>query len=138
MRRRKPEAVMKELAISNGRETSFEQALAGHLRAAGTVTPDSAVYIQIVPHLRREGVHIHAFEHAVRHLIVACLQHQRLLHPIELLLQPVVDCPLVLPYHQIETHESDGHDGHTAHGQEDRKSTRLNSSHVAISYAVFC
>src|SRR5207253_6491618 len=23
-------------------------------------------------------------------------------------------------------------------GQEDRKSTRLNSSHVAISYAVFC
>src|SRR5690625_3576916 len=27
----------------------------------------------------------------------------------------------------------------TVHGQqEDRKSTRLNSSHVAISYAVFC
>src|SRR5690625_5730128 len=25
-----------------------------------------------------------------------------------------------------------------APGQEDRKSTRLNSSHVAISYAVFC
>src|SRR5690625_7045462 len=25
-----------------------------------------------------------------------------------------------------------------AHGQQDRKSTRLNSSHVAISYAVFC
>src|SRR5690625_7037316 len=24
------------------------------------------------------------------------------------------------------------------HGAEDRKSTRLNSSHVAISYAVFC
>src|SRR5690625_6177634 len=24
------------------------------------------------------------------------------------------------------------------HAQEDRKSTRLNSSHVAISYAVFC
>src|SRR5690625_6239981 len=24
------------------------------------------------------------------------------------------------------------------HGQQDRKSTRLNSSHVAISYAVFC
>src|SRR5207253_8931097 len=24
------------------------------------------------------------------------------------------------------------------HGVEDRKSTRLNSSHVAISYAVFC
>src|SRR5690606_40326440 len=26
----------------------------------------------------------------------------------------------------------------TAVGQEDRKSTRLNSSHVKISYAVFC
>src|SRR5690625_5631726 len=26
----------------------------------------------------------------------------------------------------------------TAHQTEDRKSTRLNSSHVAISYAVFC
>src|SRR5207253_7177484 len=25
-----------------------------------------------------------------------------------------------------------------ADGQQDRKSTRLNSSHVAISYAVFC
>src|SRR5207249_7003131 len=24
------------------------------------------------------------------------------------------------------------------HGMEDRKSTRLNSSHVSISYAVFC
>src|SRR5437870_3341106 len=27
---------------------------------------------------------------------------------------------------------------HGAHIQRDRKSTRLNSSHVAISYAVFC
>src|SRR3712207_7937706 len=26
----------------------------------------------------------------------------------------------------------------TAHAQEDRKSTRLNSSHANISYAVFC
>src|SRR3712207_9472328 len=26
----------------------------------------------------------------------------------------------------------------TAHGPEDRKSTRLNSSHANISYAVFC
>src|SRR5690625_6933333 len=29
-------------------------------------------------------------------------------------------------------------DGHTEDISEDRKSTRLNSSHVAISYAVFC
>src|SRR5437870_9616273 len=28
--------------------------------------------------------------------------------------------------------------GHCAHADRDRKSTRLNSSHVAISYAVFC
>src|SRR5437660_5753494 len=28
--------------------------------------------------------------------------------------------------------------GNAAHAGEDRKSTRLNSSHVAISYAVFC
>src|SRR5436309_7931158 len=35
-----------------------------------------------------------------------------------------------------------GRDGHAAHSvlvsREDRKSTRLNSSHVKISYAVFC
>src|SRR5256885_12957770 len=29
-------------------------------------------------------------------------------------------------------------DQHEAHGQRDRKSTRLNSSHLVISYAVFC
>src|SRR2546430_4970356 len=27
---------------------------------------------------------------------------------------------------------------HSTHGNEDRKSTRLNSSHSQISYAVFC
>src|SRR2546426_8870329 len=36
-----------------------------------------------------------------------------------------------------------GHDGHVApvehrHREVDRKSTRLNSSHLVISYAVFC
>src|SRR5699024_11409444 len=30
------------------------------------------------------------------------------------------------------------HMAHTAASQQDRKSTRLNSSHVSISYAVFC
>src|SRR5690606_41467490 len=30
------------------------------------------------------------------------------------------------------------HDQQQARGQRDRKSTRLNSSHVKISYAVFC
>src|SRR5690242_21516501 len=31
-----------------------------------------------------------------------------------------------------------GHDAVSALVQEDRKSTRLNSSHMSISYAVFC
>src|SRR5690625_6218466 len=35
------------------------------------------------------------------------------------------------------SHDDDHHDSSHSHGQ-DRKSTRLNSSHVAISYAVFC
>src|SRR5690625_5309476 len=30
------------------------------------------------------------------------------------------------------------HDGYLENYRRDRKSTRLNSSHVAISYAVFC
>src|SRR3989475_9501033 len=34
--------------------------------------------------------------------------------------------------------EQDVADGAEAHEQEDRKSTRLNSSHSQISYAVFC
>src|SRR5690606_41217977 len=34
--------------------------------------------------------------------------------------------------------EKDKRPHHTALGKGDRKSTRLNSSHVKISYAVFC
>src|SRR5437870_7036508 len=34
--------------------------------------------------------------------------------------------------------QSTSGDGRRVHGRSDRKSTRLNSSHVAISYAVFC
>src|SRR5690625_5580373 len=37
-----------------------------------------------------------------------------------------------LPDFEIERHQS------PERTQQDRKSTRLNSSHVAISYAVFC
>src|SRR5256885_7747192 len=40
--------------------------------------------------------------------------------------------------HQPEQHEH-GHEGQLAPGHlADRKSTRLNSSHLVISYAVFC
>src|SRR5690625_5468161 len=49
------------------------------------------------------------------------------------LLNEIFDAPLSLknvlePYHLYSVHTR----------SEDRKSTRLNSSHVAISYAVFC
>src|SRR5690606_41403286 len=36
------------------------------------------------------------------------------------------------------THEASRHAGTVHLGGSDRKSTRLNSSHVKISYAVFC
>src|SRR3712207_7964752 len=35
-------------------------------------------------------------------------------------------------------HASRGDDARGVHGRRDRKSTRLNSSHANISYAVFC
>src|SRR6202044_4017909 len=35
-------------------------------------------------------------------------------------------------------HDFNRHGGHSRYVAEDRKSTRLNSSHVKISYAVFC
>src|SRR5436309_10935533 len=40
-------------------------------------------------------------------------------------------CLLDVGEHETKTNEVDG-------GNKDRKSTRLNSSHVKISYAVFC
>src|SRR5256885_12649095 len=39
-------------------------------------------------------------------------------------------------HHDIARLEGD--QGRAAQGDEDRKSTRLNSSHLVISYAVFC
>src|SRR5699024_11726742 len=50
------------------------------------------------------------------------------LRPRQLLLQK-------LPRHQA--HQTKRHE-ETATSPQDRKSTRLNSSHVSISYAVFC
>src|SRR3712207_8616860 len=38
----------------------------------------------------------------------------------------------------IEINPDDAAARQIVHGQEDRKSTRLNSSHANISYAVFC
>src|SRR5690242_20972052 len=57
---------------------------------------------------------------------------------------------LALPPSELAVHPADGeqslrHAGHAMMGamlylmcDEDRKSTRLNSSHMSISYAVFC
>src|SRR5699024_12738541 len=39
---------------------------------------------------------------------------------------------------KIEDHQSEGAAGYGVKLLRDRKSTRLNSSHVSISYAVFC
>src|SRR5258707_2081394 len=47
---------------------------------------------------------------------------------------PVDPPPLFCPY--IEQHDDEEKKNH--HGARDRKSTRLNSSHANISYAVFC
>src|SRR5690606_40702229 len=45
-------------------------------------------------------------------------------------LKPMEDRMVVL--------DADAHHHPVFHGLQDRKSTRLNSSHVKISYAVFC
>src|SRR5436309_7865293 len=42
------------------------------------------------------------------------------------------------PEHHLREQRVVGSDRHDGCGREDRKSTRLNSSHVKISYAVFC
>src|SRR3712207_8912201 len=51
------------------------------------------------------------------------------LHPLRALIPDGDDAVLI--------HQEDGDVRHVL-GQQDRKSTRLNSSHANISYAVFC
>src|SRR2546422_3878587 len=46
--------------------------------------------------------------------------------------------PARLPYRDIENGATHISSVHPAAGRRDRKSTRLNSSHGYISYAVFC
>src|SRR3989454_7926604 len=48
--------------------------------------------------------------------------------------RPVV----VVPRDQVQDHAGDGLRPRSGAREEDRKSTRLNSSHLVISYAVFC
>src|SRR3712207_7240852 len=58
------------------------------------------------------------------------------------LVAPAVAVPVVDRLEVVDVDEQDGHrrpgrPGRGA-GRQDRKSTRLNSSHANISYAVFC
>src|SRR5699024_12646345 len=46
--------------------------------------------------------------------------------------------PERVPHPLAGTDEVGGALGESARDEQDRKSTRLNSSHVSISYAVFC
>src|SRR5688572_31059776 len=49
------------------------------------------------------------------------------------------DLAAIQPRHQEQHEDRQGHHDHAAElVREDRKSTRLNSSHSQISYAVFC
>src|SRR5207253_5743806 len=45
-------------------------------------------------------------------------------------------CSMMAP--ALRFRRAEPHEGATSSRTQDRKSTRLNSSHVAISYAVFC
>src|SRR5207249_10774586 len=65
---------------------------------------------ELVGHLHRFGHHPHRHLHGVLHVQVA----------------------------QGEDQGSHDHRRHPDVSRRDRKSTRLNSSHVSISYAVFC
>src|SRR3712207_7435638 len=57
---------------------------------------------------------------------------------IKMLIAPVIFCTVVLGIGAIRQAAKVGKIGGLALGYLDRKSTRLNSSHANISYAVFC
>src|SRR5690625_6450421 len=52
----------------------------------------------------------------------------------DVVVDPVIGALVVV----VRAAAGDGVGAHVGDGAGDRKSTRLNSSHVAISYAVFC
>src|SRR5258705_4736146 len=51
---------------------------------------------------------------------------------------PRGSCPHPDDSHHGGTESAEEHGDERREGEEDRKSTRLNSSHLGISYAVFC
>src|SRR5205085_3207311 len=82
---------------------------------------------------KKEQGLVHAgFDHAwmIRLLLIRILARNIILRHLVCANFPLVSVPGVLhPLYHVRTHEVP---------QEDRKSTRLNSSHSQISYAVFC
>src|SRR2546430_7011854 len=78
-----------------------------------TLFPYTTLFRSVMPRFRDRHVE------AVVHPILEAL------HDRAFVLQRLASRKMQLPYHH-------------AHDHEDRKSTRLNSSHSQISYAVFC
>src|SRR5207253_10144450 len=72
-------------------------------------------------------------------VLAAFLQHNRQLQLVVKLLGQMlgIDYRLVVANDGVDVLEKDN-PRHDRMRKSDRKSTRLNSSHVAISYAVFC
>src|SRR5256885_4527452 len=69
------------------------------------------------------------------------LREQRPVEPADLVVLTIGVVVAALSAPHLVAHEHHGHPrGEHRHGEEvlDRKSTRLNSSHLVISYAVFC
>src|SRR3989454_2991059 len=76
--------------------------------------------------------------HVALDLLVVFFPERQLPHALAAPLAGVLEFPdqrLVVPQH-ADGVVAQGHDAGA--GQRDRKSTRLNSSHLVISYAVFC
>src|SRR5690606_41649250 len=67
------------------------------------------------------------------------LSYQNEKFPLSVLLDKVVERALPLATEQnVELRKREADNLYLLGDEEDRKSTRLNSSHVKISYAVFC
>src|SRR5690554_7750667 len=85
---------------------------------------------------KTEVVNYHSLGNGVADISLKLYDNETFLFKLESLAQPESDDePIKIS--EIGTYSSDG-GWKTLHFKKDRKSTRLNSSHVRISYAVFC
>src|SRR5690606_36437348 len=87
----------------------------------------------------REGQPQEKLDSLLMYMILATLIGARLGHVIFYQPELFAEDPIsvFLPIRTVPEFEFTGFQGLASHGA-DRKSTRLNSSHVKISYAVFC